>query len=642
MAVFRTGILPMAAALPASQGETVTAGTGRHDLAHDLVLPTLLFTALGGMTWAVRGCAGFGAVAGCTFAGVTWGAAWWYLAQSPDGRRTRRYDSGWIVLALTIGIGLSGGRGWMQWPSFFEGKLMTDAPRGEFVPISRSYGFLWLFLAGVPWAGIGACLLAWCGSRRETRLCHWVIRIACGLGGALLARHLITAYPQYFLPLYDSLEARYNDARANPNLPRLVGDCTATMYHMGFYLGFLLYEAVRKEWKNVVLILTVGLVNGAGWALCQNWRWAAGLWPNSNFNYWRCWESSGGLSIGIAYGIAYYLVNRRMTDDERSELAARWAIPGPNFEWVLIFLGLTWVLSLYARPTFAGWGNLVFSIVMLFGAVYYLLGRRSAANAASSRDGWVMACITAVLIAGLFLPSLLSPGRRDGRSPRTAGNPAALADNASRKGERPADGDTRAPRDPGRSRDPVRGRTPGSAVSNWRGWVYMYGSGLALALGCAWYLVNRSRCDEEARLTTPAGADPNLERLGLYLGLLTGLGLSVRSGLKGWFNIYMGNENYWDRLLWQYFGPMYLIALLALVAWVLFRPSPRDPAARRWPHAYGLMWLVLIVQNAIALLITAQLTDWNEMAFSIYYVLLFLITATIVFHFHVLRERAIE
>ena len=30
----------------------------RHGLMHELVLPTLLFAALGGMTWAVRGSSG--------------------------------------------------------------------------------------------------------------------------------------------------------------------------------------------------------------------------------------------------------------------------------------------------------------------------------------------------------------------------------------------------------------------------------------------------------------------------------------------------------------------------------------------------------------------------------------------------------
>jgi hypothetical protein len=574
----------MAAGDPVSGVEVATTGRGRCDLAHDFVLPALLFAALGGMTWAVRGCSGFGAVAGCIFAGVTWGTAWWYLAQSPGGERTRRYDSGWIVLALTVGIGLSGARGWMQWPSFFEGKLLTNTARGESVPIARGYGFLWLFLAGVPWAGLGACLLAWCGSLRETRLWHWALRIACGLGGAALARYLFHAYPRFFLPLYDSLEPRYHDLAANPNLRRLINDCGAALTHLGCYLGLLAYEAIRRERKNVVLILTVGLVNGAGWALCQNWKWAPGVWKGSDFNFWRCWESSGGISIGLAYGIAYVLVNREMSDEERARMASCRSIAGPNFEWLLVYLGLAWLLALFLGPELGGWGKLDFGIVMLFGAAYVLRKRRADVGTPSAPPQEaanlvhpVTACLTAALIAVLFL-------------------------------------------------------------TDRRSWSYgAIGSGLILLTGVAWYLRNRSALDAEARITTPAGGDPNLERWGLGLGLLMGLGLSVRNGLKGWCNIYLGHEGYWSRRLWEVLGPAYLAGLVALAVWVLIRSTSGTTTRRHFPHAYGLMWLVLLVQNAIAQLVTGPVTRWNEMAFSIYYLLLFLLSGTIVFHYRVLR-----
>ncbi len=121
------------------------------------------------MTWAVRGCSDFGAVPGCLFAGVTWGAAWWYISRDPSREQSRRYTSGWIVLAVTLGVGLSGGRGWMQWPSFFAGQIQTNSEIGETLPISRDYGFLWMFIAGVPWAG--------------TR------RLRIGAGAARSARH---------------------------------------------------------------------------------------------------------------------------------------------------------------------------------------------------------------------------------------------------------------------------------------------------------------------------------------------------------------------------------------------------------------------------------------------------------------------
>src|SRR3954453_15436414 len=67
----------------------------RRDLAHDLILPTALFVVLGAMAWAVRGCSGFGAMNGCIFAGVTWGAAWWFVARNSSGGQPRPYHSGW-------------------------------------------------------------------------------------------------------------------------------------------------------------------------------------------------------------------------------------------------------------------------------------------------------------------------------------------------------------------------------------------------------------------------------------------------------------------------------------------------------------------------------------------------------------------
>ena len=425
----------------------------KSDLTHDLVLPTILFAALGAMTWAVRGCSGFGGSSGCIFAGVTWGAAWWFIARDPSAEQSRRYASGWIILALTFGIGMSGARGWMQWPSFFEGRLQTNYGAGEYVPISRAYGFLWLFIAGVPWAGIGACMLAWCGSKRTTKIWQWAIRIACGVGMAYLARYLYRSYPQFFLPLYGSMESQYQDFEANPNLRRLINDCRSAIFHLGLFLGFLAYEIGRRDWKNVTLISTVGVVNGVGWALFQNWKWAVQIWPDGNFNWWRCWESSGGISIGIAYGIAYYLVNRRMSAEEKAD--------------------------------------------------------------------------------------------------------------------------------------------------------------------------------------RPVNAYPNLERFGAYLGLVYGLGLSIKNGMKGWVNIYIGNEDYWNRVFWSYIKPLMILVLIVLAIRIWLRCLPKGYRGDVFPHAYWLIWIVLIVQNIIAQAITGPLSHWNEASFSIYYVLLFLLSAVIVCHYHV-------
>lgn len=494
------------------------------DLVHDLFLPTLLFAALGGMSWAVRGCSGFGGSAGCIFAGVLWGAAWWFIARDPAREQSRRYSSGWIVLAVTIGVGISGARGWMQWPSFFEGKLYTDWAAGEFVPISRAYGFLWLFIAGVPWAGIGACMLAWCGSIHETRIWHWGARIAFGVGGAMLARYLFDHYPAYFLPLYDSMETRYLDLENNPNLRRLINDSGSAIVHLGLYLGFLLFEVARRDAKNVLLIAAVGLANGVGWALFQNWKWAPALWPDARPNWWRCWESSGGISIGVAYGLAYFLVNRPMPPDERARFRAARSIAGPNLEWLAVFLAITSVLAFVMYRRASGWTQAAVYVLMAFALLY---------------------------------------------------------------------------------------------VARWRGTYYQKPSPEGESLG-----------------------DPNLERLGWFLGLLLGLGFSLRNGLKGCMNLYQGREweEYWGSLLWKIIGPAMLVFLVAFCIRTLLRPLPRGYSGDLFPRAAAWMWLVLLFQNILAQLVTGPLSQWNEMMFSFYYLLLFLITAVITFHYSFLKR----
>jgi hypothetical protein len=566
----------------------------RVNLAHDLILPTLLFGALGGMTWAVRGCSGFGTVWGCVFAGVAWGVAWWYLAHDPSGEQSRRYSSAWIVLAVTLGVGLSGARGWMQWPSFFVGEILLNDEKHEVHPIPRAYGFLWMFIAGVPWAGLGACLLAWCGSLRETRIWHWILRIALGVGFAALGRWLVKAYPQEFWPLYASLESQYHDLKANPNLAKLVRDNADAFTHLGGYIGFLLFEIIRRDWKNSLLIATVGIVNGVGWALLQAWQWSSAVWGNASFNFWRCWESSGGISIGIAYGIAYFLVNRKMTDGERAVVAERRSLEGPNFEWILVYFGLTSFAYLFLANRLHGWGEIYFSVVIALGAVYYL---------ARGGRGWLAVPMAILLVCSFF------------SRPIVAALPLAVADYL--------------------PKTPARGQ-----LLFWERYsvVAMAIDLLVMVVGVSWYALNSSRFEREKEFTTPKSGDPNLERLGLSLGLLLGLGISLTQGIKGWFNIYKGDENYWDRAQWHYFGWIFLALLLAIGLRLFLRPLPRDFRGDRFPHAYGVLWLVLVLQNVIAQFITGPLTSWNEMAFNIYYVLLFAITAVIVIHYHSLKS----
>ncbi|MBX3177362.1 MAG: hypothetical protein KF886_08385 [Candidatus Hydrogenedentes bacterium] len=664
------------------------AARRKDDLVHDFFLPVLLFAALGGFTWAVRGSSGFGAVKGCVFAGVMWGAAWWFIARNPGGPPIRRYASGWIVLALTIGIGLSGARGWMQWSSFFEGKLQTNTGAGEFVEIDPTYGFIWLFIAGVPWAGIGACMLAWCAAERPLAAWKWGVRLFCGFGMAYFLDQLYQQHPQWFLPLYSSIQERYQDLDANPNLRRLMNDNGNAIRHLGFYLGFLLFEIGRRDWRNVTLISTVGLLNGAGWALCQNWKWAPGVFGDAGFNWWRCWESCGGISIGVALGVAYYLVNRPMPAPAPLPAASaprRTDFYFGAFSAFLMAVLLVWFLVERGGQMFGSeWRDhldtIAFAAVLLAGAALYAHHlwrvRRAEGGGEPSPvpplSNWLPRYGLFVLIVW-FLSTRMRLGRGDNPLPWWARFDLYLLVIAAGYGAvyvalymlramaRNVHG--KKPRVSVFLRYPnpdwlavyllllaigaafLQGELPA-----WKGWLWMaaeeparwyvlLGPAVLAGFGVAAFVFAIMPWGETISLeeTEPHREEPNLERLGVYLGLLVGLGMSLKNGTRGWANIYLqelGSEQYWGDIYWRYIGPGMLAVLAAIVLLVLLRRVPAQSARDPFPHAALLVALVLVVQNILGQAITGPITNWNEMAFNLYYVLLFLISAVILYHYH--------
>lgn len=427
-----------------------------HYYFHELIFPTLLFVVLGGMTWAVRGCSGFGGSNGCLFAGITLGTAWWFLSYDPQRLSVRPYSNAFALMAMTLGIAIAGARGWMQWASFFEGRMYTHYSAGEYVSIPRYYGFIWQFISGIPWAGLGACFLAWASCEREITKKDWIVRILCAIGGIVIARLLFDNFPNLFLPLYSTMKERYMDLQNNPNLRRLISDNRAAITHLGLYLGILTGEVLRKDKRNITLILTVGIINGVGWALLQNWKWAQGIWEGYPFNWWRCWETSGGISLGLAYGIAYFLTN---------------------------------------QPLHSSMSNNVIKV------------------------------------------------------------------------------------------------------------------------------------------------KPATERMTLFLTVFLAIALSLRNGIKGWANIYLGNEEYWSNLLWLVFIPIIVIGIIVIVSYV--RRTSNEPQFEKnpFPKYSWIIWAVLLIQNFIAQLITGPWSNWVEVSFAIYYILLFLISVPIIYHYQYLKLR---
>jgi hypothetical protein len=169
----------------------------------------------------------------------------------------------------------------------------------------------------------------------------------------------------------------------------------------------------------------------------------------------------------------------------------------------------------------------------------------------------------------------------------------------------------------------------------------------AAVFGLAYYyLASREErpTDSTASAMGPAFEDPNLERWGAFLGLVYGLGLTLRKGLKGATNIYFAKEDYWDAVFWNWVSLAMLLCLMVGTAVLLLRHIPRSSRRDPFPGAYGIIWLVLIAQNVLAQVVTGPpfgpRASWIEVSFSLLYVVLFLTSAVIIFHYQFVKVRS--
>jgi hypothetical protein len=168
-------------------------------------------------------------------------------------------------------------------------------------------------------------------------------------------------------------------------------------------------------------------------------------------------------------------------------------------------------------------------------------------------------------------------------------------------------------------------------------WAHVWFGVVGAAYGIGYYLLTSRQAKGDG------ACDPNLERWGAFVGLLYGLGLSLRKTLKGAANVYLGNENYWDRVCWNWVALLMLVCLMAGLVWLLHKRLPKSFRGDRFPHATAIIWLVLLAQNVMAQVVTGPVfgprAAWNDLMFNLLYVLLFALTVVIVYHFQFIKTK---
>ena len=113
------------------------------------------------------------------------------------------------------------------------------------------------------------------------------------------------------MPLYDRVN--YADSLRCPDCTRTTQTLTESMMWLGFYVGGIVFEAARRNWRNLAFIGAMG----GGFAIAFTvFEWFHTL-PNlatAKIGWWKYWETSVGTVGGITLGICFCLFNRPLSD----------------------------------------------------------------------------------------------------------------------------------------------------------------------------------------------------------------------------------------------------------------------------------------------------------------------------------------
>lgn len=284
-------------------------GNGAKDPdAVDHILIALVMGLSGAFLWAIRGTGGYGGADGGLLAGLGWAMLWLGFSRFAGRPENRPYGSGRMVAAIVFGIAFGGFTGYGVYTAWVCGRFYLAYPEG-LRPVGAWTGYAMLFLCGIHWGGVAGAFMAWCAPKKPLKWYGWVARIASGVAGAILAHLIVKWLPQFFLPFYD--EGLYQVAE-NKTCVRALHSLPNVMQHVGLFAGFVAFEAARRDWRAVKLMLVMALGFAIPFAVGGYWHTMRD--SSLAIGWWKNWEMTIGLGGGLAFGLAFYLFNRPEPD----------------------------------------------------------------------------------------------------------------------------------------------------------------------------------------------------------------------------------------------------------------------------------------------------------------------------------------
>ncbi|MHA1368744.1 MAG: hypothetical protein ACTSRA_03360 [Promethearchaeota archaeon] len=300
----------------------ISRKTGIADVIDGLLLPVLILAPAGLFYWAIRGSGGYGGSSGGTFAGLGWALAWFFISHEGGEVKKRPYSSGWTVLAIILGIAIGGLHGYGQFLSWIRGVFFVNQAENppEIVPLNPVWGWAWLFQCGLAWGGNTGVFLAWCGSKQPPKKKDWAMRFILSAAGIIVFQILFYAIPSWFLPHYSG--GYYDPGRITADTVRTYTTAQSSIIWLGLLVGNFIFELGKKDWRNVLLILTLGLGFAISFTLGANW-FLVGDVIGLPIDFWKNWEMSIGFGGGLTFAICHFLFNRKFSLDDLVNVRTR-------------------------------------------------------------------------------------------------------------------------------------------------------------------------------------------------------------------------------------------------------------------------------------------------------------------------------
>lgn len=283
---------------------TQCPGTGAGPTGRRQLFIVAIMGLMGAFFWAIRGSAGYGGSTGGGLAGLGWAVIWYGFANMDGRGNVRPYASPRIVAAIAFGVAFGGLSGYGVYISWLQGRLYLNYPEG-LRTVAPWTGYAMLFLCGLHWGGITGAFMAWCAPRVGTSLNNWVVRLALGIAGALLAEYVVYRFPQWFLPFYG--EGIYGNLE-NHTCIRALNSIRTIAPHVGLFFGFVAFEIGRRDWRAVGMMFVMALGFGVFFALGGYWHTFHGT--GLRIDWWKNWEMSIGLGGGLTFGLVFLLFNQ--------------------------------------------------------------------------------------------------------------------------------------------------------------------------------------------------------------------------------------------------------------------------------------------------------------------------------------------